>query len=99
MSAACIGLGATAGLAGASSGFKLTVAPKRVAPGGKVTVFTTPRLRCSITLTIAGRHFSHTMPYGWVQIQMPRKDVPGRVPVRVSCAGSRVMGSFTVAKK
>jgi hypothetical protein len=97
MSAALVGLGAASGLAGAS-GYKITVSPKRVAPGGKVTVFTTPRMHCSITLTIAGKHFSHNMPYGWVQIKMPRRDVPGRVPVRVSCAGSRVTGSFTVAR-
>ena len=98
MSVALVGLGASTGLAGAS-GYRITVSPKRVAPGGKVTVFTTPQLRCRITVTIAGRHFSHYMPYGWVQIKMPRQDVPGRVPVRVSCAGSSVFGAFTVVRK
>lgn len=85
-----------AGLAGASESFHLTVSPSHLSPGGKVTIYTTPRLRCRITLSVAGRRFSHEMRYGWIQITMPRGDVPGRVPVRVGCDGRVVKSAFTV---
>ncbi len=93
-----VGVGASAGIAGASSGFQLSVSPARVAPGGKVTITTTPRLACTLTVSIAKKSFSHAMPFGWIQITMPRKDVPGRVPVKVNCAGQVATGSFTVKK-
>jgi hypothetical protein len=51
---------------------------------------------CSITLTIAGKRFSHAMPYGYIKITMPRSDMPGRVPVRVTCAGQVATAAFTV---
>jgi hypothetical protein len=63
-----------------------------------VTISTTPRLSCTLTLTIAKKPFRHAMPHGWIQIKMPRKDMPGRVPVKVSCAGQTVSGAFTVKK-
>jgi hypothetical protein len=98
MAVSMVGFGALAGLAGASSGFQLTVSPTRVAPGGTVTISTTPRMSCSLTLTIAGRKFSHAMRFGTLRVKMPRQDVPGRVPVKVACAGHIATGSFTVAK-
>jgi hypothetical protein len=87
-----------AGLASASSGYQLTISPTHVAPGGTVTISTTPRLSCKLTVTIAKRPFSHAMANGWIQITMPRKDVPGRVPVKVNCAGHVATGAFTVSK-
>ncbi len=98
MAVSLVGFGSVAGMAGASSGFQLTVSPKRVAPGGTVTVSTTPRMSCTVTLTIAGRKFSHAMRYGTLQIKMPRQDVSGRVPVKVACSGQVATGAFTVAK-
>ena len=91
-------LGVVAGLAAASSGFQLTVSPKRVAPGGHVTVSTSPRMSCTLTITVAGKKFSHAMKYGTLEITMSRKDVPGRVPVKVVCAGHTAYSAFTVAK-
>jgi hypothetical protein len=38
------------------------------------------------------------MPTGYVKIGMPRADDPGRVPVKVTCAGHAETGSFTVSK-
>jgi hypothetical protein len=67
-----------------------------VAPGGSVTITTTPRMPCSIMLTIAGKRFSHGMPDGFIKITMPRNDKPGRIPVRVTCAGQVATGAFTV---
>jgi hypothetical protein len=78
--------------------FSACAAPARIAPGKSVTVYTTPRLSCSLTLTIAGRKFTHSMRYGWIKITMPARDVPGRVPVRVSCGSSVATGAFTVAR-
>jgi hypothetical protein len=86
------------GLASASSGFQLSISPARIAPGGTVTISTTPRQACTLTLSIAKKPFSHAMRSGWIQIKMPPKDVPGRVPVKVTCAGHTVAGSFTVKK-
>jgi hypothetical protein len=88
----------SAGLASASSGFQLSVSRTHVAPGGTVTITTTPRLACTLTVTIAKKPFSHAMPYGWIQVKMPRKDAPGRVPVKVNCAGHVVTSAFTVSK-
>ena len=92
------GVGATAGVAGASSGIQLSISPARIHAGGTVTISTTPRQACKLTLSIAKKPFSHAMPYGWIQIKMPRKDIPGRVPVKVTCAGRTVSGAFTVTK-
>ena len=94
-----ISVGASAGVAGASSGFQLSVSPTRVAPGGSVTISTTPRQACTLHMTIAGKRFSHAMPFGWIRVKMPRQDLPGRVPVKVTCAGGTASGAFTVARK
>lgn len=91
-----VGVGASAAAAGASSGFQLSISPARIAPGGTVTISTTPRLSCKLTVTIDKRQFSHAMANGWTQIKMPRSDGPGRVPVKVTCAGQTKTGSFTV---
>ena len=96
MAVSFVGLGAFAGLAGASAGFTVTVAPTHVKPGGKVVITTTPRMACKVTLTLVGKKFSHTMPYGLVTVTLPRGDMLGRVPVQVSCAGHVVNTSFTV---
>jgi hypothetical protein len=45
---------------------------------------------------IARRKFSHLMPYGWIQVTMPRNFHAGRVGLVVSCAGKRAGGSFIV---
>lgn len=79
-----------------ASGFQVKLSSTRVAPGARVTVTTTPSLRCKLTLTIAGRRFTHVMPYGWIQIKMPANFRAGRVPVSVSCGGQTVSRSFTV---
>ena len=93
-----VGIGASAGVAGASSAFQLSVSPARIAPGGTVTISTTPRLACTLKLTIAMKPFVHAMPHGWIQVKMPRRDMPGRVPVKVTCAGQTVTSAFTVKK-
>lgn len=93
-----VGVGASAGVAGASSGFQLSITPAHVHPGGTVTISTTPRMACSLKLTIAKKPFTHSMASGWIQIKMPRRDAPGRVPVKVTCSGHSVSGSFTVKK-
>ena len=67
-----------------------------MSPGARVTITTTPSLRCTVRLTIAGRRFSHGMPFGWIQIKMPANFKAGRVPVSVSCGGQTVSRSFTV---
>lgn len=90
-----VGLGACAGGA-AASGFQLSVTPTKLAPGGKVTISTTPRMACTLTLTIAKRSFKHAMPYGWIQVKMPKRDMPGRVPVKVTCGGQSDSSAFTV---
>jgi hypothetical protein len=96
--AVLLAFGACAGQAGASSAIKLAISPARITPGHSVTISTTPRLACTLTLTIAGRKYSHPMPSGWIKVAMPARDVPGRVPVRVVCGGSVATGAFTVAK-
>lgn len=91
-----IGVSASAGAALASSSFKLTVSPGHIGRGGTVTIFTTPRMPCRLTVTIAKRPFSHSMKYGWIKVAMPRKDGIGRFPVKVSCAGTSRSSSFTI---
>jgi hypothetical protein len=98
LTVAMASLGLFAGLASASSSFKLSISPGHVKPGGTVTISTEPRVACTLTVTIAKRPFSHAMPHGWIQITMPRKGDPGRVPVKVSCAGHAETGSFAVSK-
>ncbi len=95
--AVLLAFSACAGPAGASA-IKLTISPARITPGHSVTISTTPRLACTLTLTIAGKKYSHPMPSGWIKVAMPARDVPGRVPVRVVCGGSVATGAFTVAK-
>lgn len=92
-----VGVFASAGGATAS-GVRLSVTPAHIRPGGKVVVATIPRRSCRFTMTIAKRSFSHSMRYGWIQIKMPRADIPGRVPVKVSCGGMVATGAFTVSK-
>ena len=87
--------GASVGSA-AAAGFQLKLSATRVAPGARVTITTTPSLRCTLTVTIAGRRFSHTMPYGWIQVRMPANFRAGRVPVTVNCGGQTVSSAFTV---
>lgn len=91
-----LGAGASAGAAVASSGFQLSVSPARVAPGGTVTISTTPRQACTLTLVIAKKPFTHAMRFGWTQVKIPRTDGAGRVSVKVSCGGHVATGSFTV---
>ena len=98
ISAVLVAFSACAGQAGASSGIKLTISPARITPGHSVTIYTTPRLRCNLTLTLAGKKFTHAMPYGWIKVTMPPKDAPGRVPLRVVCGRSVATGAFTDAK-
>ena len=98
LTVAMASLGLFAGLASASSSFKLSISPGHVKPGGTVTISTEPRVACTVTVTIAKRPFSHAMPTGYVKIAMPRADDPGRVPVKVTCAGHAETGSFTVSK-
>lgn len=87
-----------AGAAGASSGFKLSISPSSTTPSKKVVISTMPRLRCTLTVTMAGRRYSHLMPHGWIQITLPRRDILGRVPVSVDCGGTVRTGAFTVHK-
>jgi hypothetical protein len=61
-----------------------------------VTITTPPRLRCTLTLTIAGRHYSHLMPYGWIRIKMPANFRAGRVPLSVNCGGQTARSGFRV---
>lgn len=96
MAVTVVGLGASAGLASASSGFRLSVTPRKLAPGGKVTISTTPRLVCRLTITIAKKPFSHVMRYGWTQVTIPRSDRAGRVPVKVICGGHAAHSFFIV---
>ncbi len=80
------------GVAVAAPNFRITVSPRRIATGGRVTITTSPRERCTLTVNIAKRRFSHLMPYGWIQVTMPRNFRAGRVGVMVSCAGQRRSG-------
>lgn len=98
LTAANVVLGVCAGLASAASGFQLSITPAHLKPGGTVTISTTPREACTLKVTIAKVPFSHAMKAGWVQVKMPAKAAPGRVPVTVTCAGHSVSGSFTVSK-
>jgi hypothetical protein len=91
-----VGIGASAGVAGAASSFQLSISPTRIAPGKTVTISTTPRQACRLTISIAKKPFSHAMPYGWIQVRIPRKDEAGRVPVKVNCGGHVDTGSFMV---
>jgi hypothetical protein len=91
-------LAASAGLASASSGFKLSIAPAHVKPGGSVTISTTPRESCRLTITLAQKPFRHAMANGWTKVAMPPKAILGRVPVKVNCGGHVETGSFTVSK-
>ena len=84
------------GVAVAAPKFRITVSPRRIATGGRVTITTNPRERCMLTVDIARRKFSHLMPYGWIQVTMARDFHAGRVGVVVSCAGKRAGGSFIV---
>ncbi|MGH8229650.1 MAG: hypothetical protein ACREU3_17400 [Steroidobacteraceae bacterium] len=93
-----VAVGASAGVAGASSAFQLSVSPARVARGGTVTITTAPRQACRLTVSIAKKRFSHAMPYGWIQVRIPRKDSPGRVPVKVNCGGHVTHGAFRVKR-
>ncbi len=97
LTAATAVLGVCAGLASAASGFKLSITPAHLKPGGTVTISTTPRAACMLKVTIAKVAFSHAMKDGWTQVKMPAKAAPGRVPVTVTCAGHSVSGSFTVS--
>jgi hypothetical protein len=91
--------GACAGAGGAAaSDVHLSVTPAHIRPGGTVTISTSPRLSCHLTLRIAGRSFSHSMKYGWVKIKMSRSDIPGRVPFTVTCGGAVATGAFTDAR-
>lgn len=96
---AAAALGLFAGSAGAASSYQLSVTPKRVGPGGTVTLTTTPRTACSVRVTLLGKHYSHTMPYGWMQIKIPRRAGIGHISLRVSCGGQVTKASFIVAKK
>jgi hypothetical protein len=87
---------ASVGVALAAPGFRITVTPRRIPIGGRVTITTMPRERCMLTVDIARRKFSHLMPYGWIQVGMPRSFHAGRVGLVVSCAGKRAGGSFLV---
>jgi hypothetical protein len=91
-------LGVCAGLASASSAFKLSIAPTHVKAGGSVTISTTPRESCTLTIKILGKPFTHPMANGWTKVAMPPKDILGRVPVKVNCGGHVETGSFTVSK-
>jgi hypothetical protein len=93
-----LGCGALAGSAGASAKFQLSISPARVAPGGTVTISTTPRLSCTLTVTIAKKPFSHPMAHGWTQVRLARKDAPGRVPVKVVCSGQVATGSYLIER-
>jgi hypothetical protein len=84
------------GAAAAAPNFRIAVSPRRIAIGGRVTITTSPRERCMLTVDIARRKFSHLMPYGWIQVTMPRNFHAGRVGLVVSCAGKRAGGSFIV---
>ena len=88
-------VGASAGAA-AAAGFQLTVSPRHIAQGGTVTISTTPRMACTLTVTIAKKPFSHAMKFGYLKIAFPRKDGVGRIPVRVTCAGTTEYSAFTV---
>ena len=85
-----------AGAAVAAPNFRIAVTPRRIPIGGRVTITTSPRERCILTVDIARRKFSHLMPYGWIQVTMPRNFHAGRVGLVVSCAGKRAGGSFIV---
>ena len=61
-----------------------------------MTISTTPRAACTLTLTIAMKQFRHAMPTGWIQVKLPKGDVPGKVPVKVTCGGTTVSSSYTV---
>lgn len=98
LTVAMAALGVSAALASASSGFKLSIAPTHLRPGGSVTISTTPRQSCTLTIRILGKPFTHPMADGWVKVAMPPKDVLGRVPVKVDCGGHVESGSFTVSK-
>lgn len=87
-----------AGSAGASSGFRLSIAPLSTTPSKKVVISTTPRQRCTLTVTMAGRRYNHLMPHGWIQVTLPPRDILGRVPVSVDCGGTVRTGAFTVHK-
>lgn len=91
-----VGVGGCAGAAMASSSFQLSVTPSHVARGGKVTISTTPRMACKLTIKIAKKPFTHEMKYGWTQLALPRADVAGRVPVKVTCAGTTKYSAFTI---
>jgi hypothetical protein len=83
------------GSASAAS-FQLKLSSTHVAPGGHVTITTTPSMRCVLRLTIAGRHYSHLMPFGWIRVKMPANFKAGRVPISVGCNGQTVSSAFTV---
>lgn len=91
-----VAAGASAAAAVASASFRLSVSPARVAPGGTVTISTTPRQACTLTVTIAKKPFTHSMRYGWAKVMIPRRDKAGKVPVKVVCAGRVATGSFMV---
>lgn len=91
-----VGVGASAGAAFAASGFQLTVSPSHIAQGGTVTISTTPRMACTLTITIAKKQFSHAMRFGYMKVAFPRKDGVGRIPVKVTCAGTTESSAFTV---
>ena len=61
-----------------------------------MTITTTPSMRCTLTVTVAGRRFSHPMPYGWIQVKMPANFKAGRVPLTVNCGGQTVSSAFSV---
>ena len=84
------------GVAVAAPAFRITITPRRIAPGGRVTITTRPVERCMLTVDIGRRKFSHLMPYGWIQVKMPRNFRAGRVGVVVTCAGLRRGGSYLV---
>ena len=90
------GVGASAGAAMAGASFKVTVSPSHISRGGTVTILTTPRMSCRLTVTIAKRPFSHEMKYGWIKVHMPGKDGIGRFPVKVTCAGTSQSSAFTI---
>ncbi|MDA8067409.1 MAG: hypothetical protein M0T77_02180 [Actinomycetota bacterium] len=84
------------GVAAAAPVFRIRVAPRVIGIGGRVTITTRPVERCVLTVDIARRKFSHLMPYGWIQVTMPRSFRAGRVGVVVNCGGRRRGGSFLV---
>jgi hypothetical protein len=98
LAVAMAALSVCAGLASASSAFQLSIAPTHLKPGGSVTISTTPRESCTLTITLAKKPFSHPMANGWIKVAMPAKDILGRVPVKVNCGGHVETGSFTVSK-